>query len=112
MDRYIFGFCFNPNIDENNAHHFLNHCLSHLTNSYFEGIPGDGFVASKDGLIGHFDIESIARYWREHGAFVRAKAEEIPNREVVMSNYIATYAEDLDGVFKVLDEIVSEREPA
>ncbi|WEJ04734.1 KAP family NTPase [Pseudomonas sp. FJ2-5-13] len=112
MDRYIFGFCFNPNIDENNAHHFLNHCLSHLTNSYFEGIPGDGFVASKDGLIGHFDIESIARYWREHGAFVRAKAEEIPNREVVMSNYIATYAEDLDGVFKVLDEIVNEREPA
>lgn len=112
MDRYIFGFCFNPNIDENNAHHFLNHCLTHLTNSYFEGIPGDGFVASKDGLIGHFDIESIARYWREHGAFVRAKAEEIPNREVVMSNYIATYAEDLDGVFKVLDEIVNEREPA
>ena len=112
MDRYIFGFCFNPNIDENNAHHFLNHCLSHLTNSYFEGIPGDGFVASKDGLIGHFDIECIARYWREHGAFVRAKAEEIPNREVVMSNYIATYAEDLDGVFKVLDEIVNEREPA
>ncbi|SBW82828.1 KAP P-loop protein [Pseudomonas veronii 1YdBTEX2] len=107
MDRYIFGFCFNPDIDENNAHHFLNHCLSHLTNSYFEGIPGDGFVASKDGLIGHFDIESIARYWREHGAFVRAKAEEIPNREVVMSNYIATYAEDLDGVFKVLDEIVN-----
>ena len=112
MDRYIFGFCFNPNIDENNAHHFLNYCLTHLTNSYFEGIPGDGFVASKDGLIGHFDIESIARYWREHGAFVRAKAEEIPNREVVMSNYIATYAEDLEGVFKVLDEIVNERGPA
>lgn len=25
------------------------------------------------------------------------------------SNYIATYAEDLDGVFKVLDGIVNER---
>ena len=112
MERYIFDFCFNPNIDENNAHHFLNHCLTNLTNSYFEGISGDGFVASKGGLIGHFDIESIAWYWREHGAFVRAKAEEIPNRKVVTSNYIATYAEDLDGVFKVLDEIVNERERA
>lgn len=112
MDRYIFGFCFNPNIDGNNARHFIDHCLANLTNSYFEGIPGDGFVASKGGLIGYFDIESITCYWREHGAFVRAKAEETPNREVVTSNYIATYAEDLDGVFKVLDEIVKEREPA
>lgn len=111
MDHYIFGFCFNPDIDDNNAHHFLDYCLANLTNSYFEGISDDGFVASKDGLIGHFDIESIAWYWKEHGAFVRAKAEEIPSREVVTSNYIATYAEDLDGVFKVLDEIVNEREP-
>lgn len=112
MDRYIFGFCFNPNIDENNAYHFLDYCLTNLTNSYFEGIPSDGFVVSKDGLIGHFDIESIAWYWKEHGAFVRAKAEEIPNRKVVTSNYIATYAEDLDGVFIVLNEIVNERESA
>ncbi|MCM8915059.1 KAP family NTPase [Pseudomonas inefficax] len=112
MGRYIFDFCFNPDIDENNAHHFLEYCLTNLTNSYFEGIPGDGFVASKGGLIGHFDIESIVWYWRKHGAFVRAKAEEIPSRKVVTSNYVATYAEDLDGVFKVLDDIMSEREPA
>ncbi|MGE6822307.1 KAP family NTPase [Pseudomonas soli] len=112
MDRYIFDFCFNPDIDENNAHHFLEYCLTNLTNSYFEGIPGDGFVASKGGLIGHFDIESIVWYWRMHGAFIRAKAEEIPSRKVVTSNYVATYAEDLDGVFKVLDDIVNEREPA
>jgi hypothetical protein len=108
MDRYIFGFCFNPNIDENNAHHFLDYCLNNLSNSFFEGVPGDGFAASKGGLIRHFDIESIAWYWREHGAFVRGKAEETPNREVVTSNYVATYAEDLEGVFKVLDDIVNE----
>ncbi len=112
MDSYIFGFCFNPNIVESNAHHFLDYCLTKLTNSYFEGIPGDGFVASKGGLIGHFDIESIAWYWREHGVFIRAKAEKTPNRKVVTSNYVATYAEDLDGVFKLLDDIVNEREPA
>ncbi len=108
MDRYIFGFCFNPNIDENNAHHFLDYCLDNLSNSFFDGIQGDGFAASKAGLIRHFDIESIACYWREHGDFVRGKAEETPNREVVTSNYVATYAEDLEGVFKVLDDIVSE----
>ncbi|MQU62284.1 KAP P-loop protein [Pseudomonas sp. FSL R10-1350] len=112
MDHYVFGFCFNPDVDENNVYHFLDYCLASLTNSYFEVVSDDGFVASKDSLIGHFDIERIALYWKEYGSFVRAKAEEVPGRKVVTSNYIATYAEDLDGVFKVLDEIVNEREPA
>lgn len=112
IDSYVFGFCFNPKVDEDNAYHILDYCLSHLSNSYFEGTPGDGFVAARSGLIGCFDIESFACYWKEHGALVRAKAEETPNRKVVTSNYIASYTDDLNGVFKVLDGIVDEREPA
>ena len=112
VHNYVFDFCFNPKVDENNAYHFLDYCLSNLSNSYFEGTPGDGFVAARNGLIGCFDIESFARYWSEHGNFVRAKADEISNREVVTSNYIASYADDLNGVFEVLDRIVDEKDPA
>ncbi|MGZ0717512.1 hypothetical protein [Pseudomonas palleroniana] len=102
----------NPKVDEDNAYHFLDYCLSNLSNSYFEVTPGDGFVAARNGLIGCFDIESFARYWREHGAFVRVKAEEMSNRKVVTSNYVASYTDDLNGVFKVLDGIVDERDAA
>lgn len=112
VDSYVFNFCFNPKIDESNAYHFLDYCLSNLSNSYFEGTPGDGFVAARSGLIGCFDIESFAWYWRKHGDFVRYKAGESLTREVVTSNYVAFYSDDLDGVFKVLDDIVGEREPA
>lgn len=105
VESYVFDFCFNPNVDKNNAYHFLDYCLSNLSNSYFEDIPGGGFVAARSGLVGCFTLESFSLYWREHGDAVRAKAKEMPDRKVVTSNYVASYAEDLDGVFKVLDEI-------
>jgi hypothetical protein len=38
--------------------------------------------------------------------------EEMSNRKVVTSNYVASYSDDLNGVFKVLDGIVDERDPA
>lgn len=30
MNDYVFGFCFNPQIDDDNVLRFLDHCLSHF----------------------------------------------------------------------------------
>ncbi|MDD2108325.1 KAP family NTPase [Pseudomonas asiatica] len=111
LDEYVFGFCFNPNIEEGNAYHFLNYCLSNLSNSFFEDSSDTGLVAARGALTICFDVDRFADYWKEHGPTVRAKGNQAPEQTVVTSNYSVTYRDHLPGVFDLLDEIVGDRIP-
>jgi hypothetical protein len=108
MNEYAFGVCFNPAIEEDNVFHFLDHCLSHLSNSFFSGRDENGYHASNAELPGGLDPKDMGLYWSQHRELIRQKVLQVKDRYVVMSNYIASYRDDLGGVFTVLDELADE----
>jgi len=108
MNDYVFNVCFNPDIHEDNALHFLDYCLSHLSNSFLSDRDEEGYFASKTELPGGLDPNKIGRYWNNHKELIRQRAQLVKERNVATPNYIASYREDLNGVFAVLDEIAKE----
>ncbi len=108
MNDYIFGFCFNPQADDENVFRFLDHCLSHLTSPFLTGRDEDGFVATKAGLPGGLDPKAMGMYWQQHRDHIRALGLENSERCVFAPGYTAFYRDDLVGVFAVLDELAAE----
>lgn len=112
MNEYVFGTCFNPEVHENNALHFLDHCLSHLSNSFLSGGDEQGYSATRTELPGGLDPKEMGRYWRQHREQIRGRELETSQRCVFTPNYIASYRDDLKGVFAVLDELADEENRA
>ena len=108
MNDYVFDFCFNPNINEDNIFHFLDYCLSNLTSSFFSGAEESGYFATKSELPGGLDPNEMGKYWSQYSQLIRQQASDIDDREVLTSNYTAFYNEDLAGVFTVLDQLANE----
>ncbi|MFT6163517.1 MAG: hypothetical protein ACJAZ7_000275 [Zhongshania aliphaticivorans] len=111
MNEYVFDFCFNPDINDDNTFLFLDYCLSNLSSSFFHGEDDDGFVATHASLSGGFNSKRLAQYWSQHRSVIRNQAENTSERLVVTHSYIASYADDLEGVFAVLDEMASQTFP-
>lgn len=111
MNEYVFGFCFNPAVDVNNALLFIDHCLAHLSSQFHTGREEEGYVATKSGLPGGLDPKAVGRYWLTHGEHIRALALKDSGRCVCTPSYTAFYRDDLDGVFAVLDELAEEATP-
>jgi KaiC/GvpD/RAD55 family RecA-like ATPase len=105
MNEYVFGFCFNPDLHENNVFHFLDYCLSNLSNSFFSERGERGYFASKDELPGGLDPNEMGRYWTQYRERIHQRILGIEERSVVTSNYIASYRDDLAGVLTVLEEL-------
>ena len=112
MNEYALGVCFNTDIHEDNVFHFLDHCLSHLSNSFFSGRDEDGYFASKAELRGGFDPKEMGRYWSQHQKLIRQRILHLEERYVVTPRYTGSYREDLPGVFAVLDGLADEATPA
>ena len=108
MNEYMFGFCFNPDIDEDNLYYFLDHCLSHLSSSFFSDSDGEGYIPTKAELPGGLDPRDMGLYWSQHRDFIRQRVQRLEDRHVVTSNYTVSYREDLPGIFAVLDELAEE----
>lgn len=108
MNEYMFGCCFNPAAREGNIAHFLNHCLSHLSNSFMAGRDRRGFIATKEELPGGLDPKEMGRYWIRYGTLIRHQAALMEDQSLVTFNYIASYREDLPDVFKVLDALAAD----
>ncbi|KAB7778343.1 KAP family NTPase [Xanthomonas sp. LMG 12460] len=108
MNDYVFGFCFSPAVEEDNVFYFLDHCLSHLTNSFLSGDNEDGYSATKNGILGGFDAKEMGLYWITNRDLIRRKALQVQGRLVMTSNYIASYKDDLPSVFAALDDLVCE----
>jgi hypothetical protein len=111
MNEYVFGICFNPDVNKNNALLFLDHCLSHLSNSFFSGGDEPGYFATPTELPGGLDPKEMGRYWSQHREKIRGMDLEASQRCVFVPNYIAFYRDDLKGVFAVLDELADKANP-
>ena len=110
MSEYAFGHCFNPLLDEQNVFYFIDHCLTHLSNSFLLEGDGLGYIATRE-IAGGFDPIEIGKYWNRHRELIRGKAALTPDRQVVTANYVATYG-DLESVFNVLDDFSNEASEA
>lgn len=107
MNQYMFDVCFNPTIDEENIFHFLDHCLSHLSSPFLSGIDSDGYSATRTDLPGGLNQMDVGRYWIQHRDLIRQRVVYSQDRHVVTINYVASYRDDLPGVFEVLDELAN-----
>ena len=105
MNQYVFGTCFNPDVDENNVLLFLDHCLSHLSSSFYSGSGDKGYIANKAGIAGGLDPKQMGCYWRKHRQHIRELKLDGKSRSVFTPNYLATYRDYLEGVFAVLEEL-------
>jgi len=108
MNEYVFGICFNPEVHEDNVFHFLDHCLSHLSHPFFSDGEKERHIASKAELPGGLDPKEMGRYWVQHQELIRRLVLNVEARHVVTANYVASYREDLVGVFGVLDGLADE----
>jgi hypothetical protein len=108
MNEYMFDVCFNPDIHEDNVLHFLDYCLMHLSRSFFSDRDEGGYFASKSELSRGLDPNEIGKYLSKHRELIRRRAQLDGERQVVTTNYIASYRDDLDGVFAVLDKLAEE----
>lgn len=108
MNDYVFDFCFNPEIREDNFFHFLDYCLSNLSSSFFSGRLEEGYFPSKNELSGGLSPRKMGLYWHQHRELIRNNLPEDAERYVYTLNYRASYSEDLPEVFDVLDELAED----
>lgn len=108
MNKYVFNVCFNPSINKNNIFLFLDHCLAHLSNPFFLSREERRYFATKTELSGGFDPKEMGRYWKQHREIIFEQQLRTIDRTVITPNYIASYRDDLNGVFSVLDELAEE----
>jgi hypothetical protein len=108
MNDYVFDFCFNPKVDEDNVLRFINHCLSNLSSPFHTGRDEDGFVATKTGLLGGLDPKAMGMYWMQHRDHICGLGLQDSGRCVFMPGYTAFYRDYLVEVFAVLDELADD----
>jgi hypothetical protein len=105
MNDYIFNVCFNPDIKEQNVEHFLDYCLSNLTSGIWEDGNERKYQPSRQSLVSGLSADKLRSYWAKHKSFIMARNFTSSDKEVLTLNYIASYAQDLEAVFNVLDQI-------
>lgn len=106
MNDYIFNICFNPDIDEENAVHFFDHCLRNLSiNDSYSGSKHK-FSASLGYLFKELDLEKVKVFWRNYSAEIRTTVRKNSERVVYTSNYTITYSEVSDIVLATLDKML------
>lgn len=103
MNDYVFNVCFNPNIDEKNVLYFVNYCLLNFERSYGRGDVE--YLPTQTSLFGALDSSEMSKYWQEHRECILGKNLTNIDQRIITSNYIATYSEDLQSVFDVLDKM-------
>ena len=110
MNEYMFKTCFNPEINEDNAIHFLDYCLAHLSSTFFSdsGTDKNEYVAKPESLSGSLDRIEMANFWRKYRQTILRMNLEFRQRSVYTSNYIASYKEDLPSVFTALDTLAEQ----
>ena len=108
VNDYLFNICFNPKADINNYEHFLVYLLISL-GSYHAGMEIDYRPDIKE-FTRVIDEERIIKYWKTHRDEIKDKDFLERDNKIVTSNYVATYKEDLPPIYKVLDELVEEKE--
>jgi hypothetical protein len=110
MNDYLFEFCFNPEIKEKNAEHFLDYCLRNFTSEFWAEDNENGYHPSPKSLTSELISARLVSYWTKNRKTIMSRNFTSFDKRIVTLSYIATYKEDLPPVFEVLDQIKAEAE--
>ncbi|MFA6897063.1 MAG: P-loop NTPase fold protein [Patescibacteria group bacterium] len=111
FNRYLFNFCFNPAKTEDGYEHFVRFLLRNYA-SVFASQRRDGreYIPSIGEFIKALDKEMLTSYWQENSEAIKGLGFEQEEKQIINSNYTATYKEHLDNLYEVLDELVPKKE--
>lgn len=110
MNDYLFEICFNSEIKEQNVEYFLDYCLCKFISGFWSGSNEEGYHPTPQSLAAELDTSKLVDYWAKNGKVIKERDFVTSEKRVVTYNYVATYEEDLVGVFDVLDQMLSESE--
>jgi hypothetical protein len=103
INNYLFDVCFNPTIQANAYETFLDFLMvSYPENFHWSGNePKPSMQSFTRVLYKH----SLAEYWHEHSAAIRAENYGLKEKEIYTSNYKLSYKKHLSDIFDLLDEL-------
>jgi hypothetical protein len=108
MTDYIFNVCFNPSICEENILHFADYCLLNFERTY-RGVEIE-YLPNQRSLAEGLDFSDMCKYWLDHKTLILSKNLTSMERRVISSNYTATYNQNLQSVFDILNQGVENQE--
>lgn len=110
INDYLFNVCFNPGKKKDNKknyEHFLNYLLMNFA-SVLESVKGRTYIPHIGEFTKVLNKERLRQYWKENGARIKALNLQTQDKVVAAGNYIANYKDDLEDVYKLLDNFVDE----
>ncbi|MCG8541085.1 MAG: KAP family NTPase, partial [Clostridia bacterium] len=110
INEYLFDYCFNPEINEGNYRHFLDYLLlnfAHSIGGYSDRFKYRPHINEFTKVLNN---TTLACYWESHGAKIKSKRYESEDKKIFTGNYIASYKEDLESTFKVLDGLINSQQ--
>lgn len=105
INDYLFEYCFNPSRNENNYRHFLDYLLINFSR-VLKGRGNIGFMPNLPEFTKVLFKDQLTEYWKINCNNIKTKGYENEDKKVFTSNYVASYALDLESTFKVLDELL------
>lgn len=103
MNEYLFDVCFNPETSSENAQYFIDYLLRNFASIFGSG-SGRDYVPSINEFTKILDEEKLADFWKTHGDTIKGLNLKNSGKMVQAGNYIATYKEDIEPVYKILDD--------
>ena len=103
MNEYLFNICFNPEVSSENAQYFIDYLLRNFASIFGSG-SGRDYIPSISEFTKILDEEKLADFWKTHGHTIKGLNLQNSEKIVQAGNYIATYKEDIEPVYKILDD--------
>lgn len=100
MNSYLYDFCFNPRVDENNFIHFLDYLLINYNNSW-----NHDEKSIEIEFIKEVACDDLKQYWKQNGGIIKSKKYEDLERELIKYNSTVKYA-NLGIIYTMLDTYI------
>ena len=111
FNEYLFNFCFNPENEKRNYEYFLDYLFENYIRVFVSEREDDkSYVPRISEFTKALDKEKLTEYWRTNADIVKDLNLTKKEKEIHVGDYIATYKNDLEKLFKTLDNLVIEED--
>lgn len=104
INDYLFNFCFNPQIDENNYIIFIEYLLLNYSHAF--EFRSTVYKLNLNDVTKALEKDQLITYWRENSSKIKKLNYEHLDRKVYTSNYVATFSDHLVSVYEFLDKLL------
>ena len=107
INKYLFNLCFNPNKSLKNYECFLDYCLINFRSNFFSDYgDSDAYVPNIIEMTEVLEANKLKKYWLKNRGKIKALKFDDMSKMVATGNYHAIYKEDLQPLYKALDDFV------